>query len=97
MQLQFFAGGALTSILLRGRTPNWSGLARIAAFAAGIACWVIAQTIFRVRGWEPYATPSQAIPGWLLILAGCTLFLLSFLGIPARYIQKCSASTTLSD
>jgi peptidoglycan/LPS O-acetylase OafA/YrhL len=88
VQLQFFAGGTLTSIFLAGRTPNWNWIQRILAFAGGIACWIIAQTVFRVRGWEPYATPSQAIPGWFLVLIGCTLFLLCALGIPAKYIPR---------
>jgi peptidoglycan/LPS O-acetylase OafA/YrhL len=88
VMFQFFAGGALLADLLRGRVPQWHGFWRILAAASGIACWVIAQTVFRVRGWEPYTTVPQAFAGWPLILLGCCLLLVAFLGISARWIPK---------
>jgi peptidoglycan/LPS O-acetylase OafA/YrhL len=86
VMFQFFAGGALLAMGLRGRVPQWSAPVRLMAFGSGLACWIIAQTVFRVRGWEPFTTVGQAFAGWPLILAGCVLFLLSFLGIGANRI-----------
>ena len=51
VMFQFFAGGALLADGLRGRLPRWSLATRLGVGAAGIACWVVAQTVFRVRGW----------------------------------------------
>jgi peptidoglycan/LPS O-acetylase OafA/YrhL len=88
VQFQFFAGGALLAIALHGRVPQWRWPARILAFFTALACWVVAQTTFGVRGWEPFTTVTQAFAGWPLILIGCVLFLLSFLGIAAKHIPK---------
>jgi len=88
VMFQFFAGGALLADGLRGRLPRWNGVARVVVAGAGISCWVIAQTVFRVRGWEPFTTVPQAFSGWPLILLGCALLLLAFLGTEARYVPK---------
>ena len=88
VQFQFFSGGALLAMGLRGRVPQWRAPLRLLAFAAGLACWIVAQTVFRVRGWEPFTTVPQALSGWPLILIGCALFLLSFLGIRGHSIPR---------
>jgi peptidoglycan/LPS O-acetylase OafA/YrhL len=88
VMFQFFAGGALLAMTLRGRVPQWKWATRLSAFAAGLTCWIVAQTVFGVRGWEPFTTVAQAFTGWPLVLIGCVLFLLSFLGITENRIPK---------
>ena len=88
VMFQFFAGGALVADGLRGRLPTWNAATRLCMGAGGIACWVVAQTVFRVRGWKPFATVPQAFAGWPLILLGCALLLLAFLGVPSRHVPK---------
>ena len=41
---------------------------------------------FDVKSWEPHPTPTGALIGWLLVLAGTVLFFLCTLGIPARFV-----------
>jgi peptidoglycan/LPS O-acetylase OafA/YrhL len=88
VMFQFFAGGALLSDFLRGRVPRWKGYFRLLVGAGGITCWVIAQTVFRVRGWKPFTTVPQAFAGWLLILLGCVLLLVAFLGTESQRVPK---------
>lgn len=88
VHFQFFAGGALLAVALQDRVPKGRWPIRVTAFAAGLACWVIAQTAFGVRGWKPFTTVAQAFAGWPLILIGCALFLLAFLGIPGEKIPQ---------
>jgi peptidoglycan/LPS O-acetylase OafA/YrhL len=88
VMFQFFAGGALLAMALNGRVPRWKAPARILAFASGLACWIIAQTVFCVGGGKPFTTVAQAFAGWPLILIGCILFLLSSLGIAANRIPR---------
>jgi peptidoglycan/LPS O-acetylase OafA/YrhL len=88
VQFQFFAGGALLAMGLKGHVPQWSSAVRALVFGAGVVCWVMAQTVFRVRGWMCFATVPQALAGWPLILLGCALFLLAFLGIDRERIPR---------
>lgn len=88
VHFQFFGGGALLAMGLRERVPKWGWPVRLLLFATGIGCWVVAQAVFGVRGWEPFTTVGQALSGWPLILIGCALFLLAFLGISSHRIPR---------
>ncbi len=88
VQFQFFAGGALLAMALRNRvlTTNWP--VRELCLFGGLGCWIVAQTAFGVRGWEPFTTVSQALAGWPLILIGCSLLLFAFLGVPGEFVPN---------
>jgi len=88
VQFQFFAAGTLISLCLRGRLPQPGLLLRFIRFTSALACWLVAFLTFGVKSWEPHPTPIGAIAGWTLILAGCVLFFLSFLGIPSKYVPN---------
>ena len=86
VQFQFFAGGALLAIILRGRVPAWGWTARAMALAGGLGCWAVAQTAFGLRGGMPFVSLGRSIAGTPFILGGCLLFMLAFLGIAAEKI-----------
>lgn len=88
LQFQFFAAGTLLALTLRGRLVHLPIPARVGGFALGFACWFTALLRFDVKSWEPHPTPSGAVLGWLLVLAGSLLFFVSALGTPARYIPR---------
>jgi peptidoglycan/LPS O-acetylase OafA/YrhL len=90
VQFQFFAYGALCSILLRGKLVRWSLASRIGAFALGLASWFAASFLFRVsHSFELDRLPKSAlIGGYTLIAAGCLLMFLSLMGISVRSIPR---------
>lgn len=88
LQFQFFAAGTLIALILRGRliqVPVWM---RATGFVLGFACWFMALMRFDVKSWEPHPTPTGAVAGWFLVLAGSVLFFLSALGTPARLVPR---------
>lgn len=88
VQFQFFAGGMLTALFLRGRVPQLHMSVRIAGVALAIACWLIAFTVFEIKADDPRSTVLQCLAGWPLVLVGTILFLLSLLGMPARFLPR---------
>jgi peptidoglycan/LPS O-acetylase OafA/YrhL len=88
VQFQFLAAGMLVALLLRGRVPDWRVGVRVGGFALGIALWLIALTVFGIKADDPRASVGQSLAGWPLVLAGTTLFLLSLLGTPARFLPR---------
>jgi peptidoglycan/LPS O-acetylase OafA/YrhL len=88
VQFQFFAAGMLTALFLRGRVPQLHMSTRIAGMALAIACWLIAFTVFEIKADDPRSTVMQCLAGWPLVLAGTTLFLLSLLGMPTRFLPR---------
>ena len=88
VQFQFFSGGMLTSLLLRGRVPELHPAVRIIGAGIATGSWLIAFTVFEIKADDPRATVAQSLAGWPLVLAGTTLFLLSLLGTPARFLPR---------
>ena len=86
VQFQFFSAGTLLAILLKGRLVKLSMPLRFAGFALAFGCWFMALIRFDVKSWEPHPTPTGALIGWLLVLAGTVLFFLCTLGTPARFV-----------
>jgi peptidoglycan/LPS O-acetylase OafA/YrhL len=87
VHFQFFCAGTLLAFHLHGRLPLLSALARLSGFALGFACWFLSLHL-GVQSWEPYAGVAESIFGWVLMLLGATLFFLSALGMPERYVPR---------
>lgn len=87
-QFQFFAGGALLAILLKGRIPEWTILIRTILFFVALSCWFFAVYGFGVKSYDGHPTIFGAILGWLLVLGGSILFFLTTLGTPQKFIPK---------
>jgi peptidoglycan/LPS O-acetylase OafA/YrhL len=88
VQFQFFALGALVSILMKGRVPSWNALVRCAVFFSGFGLWFAASWLFRVGHYRDRLPGSILLAGYTLIAAGCVLLLLSLLGArPDRFPQ----------
>jgi peptidoglycan/LPS O-acetylase OafA/YrhL len=88
VQFQFFAGGMLLALFLRGRRPHWHIAVRIASFAFAIALWLVAFTVFGIKADNPSSTIPQSLAGWPLVLVGAALMLVSLLGTPQRFLPK---------
>jgi len=88
VEFQFFSAGTLLSLALKGRAPQWSIALRSIGILAGVACLFVASVYLGVQADTPSSTVLQAPLGWALVLAGTTLFFLSLLGTPARYLPK---------
>ncbi|PVX46933.1 peptidoglycan/LPS O-acetylase OafA/YrhL [Flavobacterium sp. 103] len=87
-QFQFFAAGALLAIFLKGRIPKWTISIRFILFIIALFCWFFAVYGFGVKSYDGHPTVSGAILGWLLVLGGSTLFFLTTLGTPQKFIPK---------
>ncbi len=88
VQFQFFAAGMLLALVLRGRVPNWPVVARVAGVALAVTLWLVAFTVFGIKADDPRSTVLQSLAGWPLVLGGATLFLVSFLGAPRRFLPS---------
>lgn len=86
VQFQFFAGGMLLALFLRGRQPDWHIAIRIGLFAFAVGMWLVAFTIFGIKADNPNSTVLQSLAGWPLVLAGAALMLVSLLGTPRRFL-----------
>lgn len=86
VQFQFFAGGMLLALFLRGRRPDWHIAIRIALFACAIGMWLVAFTVFGIKADWPSSTVLQSLAGWPLVLAGAALMLVSLLGTPRGFL-----------
>jgi len=86
VQFQFFSGGMLLSLGLRGRRPDWPMLVRVLLFAAAIGMWLAAFSVFGIKADWPRSTIGQSLAGWPLLLGGAVLMLVSMLGMPQRYL-----------
>jgi peptidoglycan/LPS O-acetylase OafA/YrhL len=87
VQFQFFAGGILLSVFLKGRQPKWNAAIRISLLIIGIMCWLIASMVCKVTADAPHLnTVLQSISGWLLILIGVISMFLSLYGTPSKYM-----------
>jgi peptidoglycan/LPS O-acetylase OafA/YrhL len=86
VQFQFFAGGMLLALFLRGRRPDWHIAIRVGLFASAIGMWVVAFTVFGIKADWPSSTVLQSLAGWPLVLVGAALMLVSLLGVPRRFL-----------
>jgi peptidoglycan/LPS O-acetylase OafA/YrhL len=89
-QFQFFALGALLALTLNGKMPKIHRLLRAAFASAGIALWLLAAYATGIKRPGVQASPAQFCFGYLLVAAGCLLFLLAVLGIPRWRIPEWS-------
>ena len=86
VQFQFFAGGMLLALFLRGRRPDWHIAIRIGLFALAVGMWLVAFTVSGIKADWPTSTVLQSLAGWPLVLAGSALMLISLLGTPRRFL-----------
>lgn len=86
VQFQFFAGGMLLALFLRGRRPDWHIAVRIALFAFAVGLWLVAFTVFGIKADNPQSTVLQSLAGWPLVLGGAAIMLVSLLGTPQRFL-----------
>jgi peptidoglycan/LPS O-acetylase OafA/YrhL len=86
VQFQFFAGGMLLALMLRGRRPDWPIAVRIGLFALAVGLWLVAYTVCGIKADWPSSTVLQSLAGWPLVLAGAALMLVSLLGTPRRFL-----------
>ena len=88
VEFQFFSAGTLLSLALRGRTPQWSLALRLLGILTGIAFLFVASVYFGVQADTPSSTILKAPLGWALVLTATTLFFLTLLGTPGRYLPR---------
>lgn len=88
VQFQFFAGGMLLALFLRGRRPDWSIATRVAIFATGIVLWIVANSGLGITAEYPQSSILESLVGWPLVLGGSILMLVAMLGMPARYVPR---------
>lgn len=86
VQFQFFAGGMLLALALRGRQPDWHIATRIGVLAAAVALWLVASVVFEIKADLPRSTVAASLAGWPLVLAGAALMLIGLLGTPRRFL-----------
>lgn len=86
VQFQFFAGGMLLALFLRGRQPDLHIAARVGLLAVAVAAWLVAFLVFGIKADYPRSGVAQSLAGWPLVLAGAVLMLVSLLGTPRRFL-----------
>jgi len=86
VHFQFFAGGMLLALVLRGRQPDWPVATRCAVLALAVAAWLVASAVFGIKADLPRSTVAESLAGWPLVLAGATLMLVGMLGMPRRFL-----------
>ena len=88
VQFQFFGLGALLALRLKGRTPRLSAAARLSLIFAGIAVWLTAQGLYRIKGEGPIPHALPFILGYSLVAVGCVLLFVGFLGMPRQWAPR---------
>jgi peptidoglycan/LPS O-acetylase OafA/YrhL len=83
IQFQFFALGTMTAIIVRGRVLNLPKALRMALFVAGLLCLRAAQAAVFVNDPRMAHDFVHIAPRYLIALAGCLCFFLSFLQVKA--------------
>ncbi|HEY9106114.1 MAG TPA: acyltransferase [Roseateles sp.] len=86
VQFQFFAGGMLLALLLRGRQPDFHIATRAGLLAIAVAAWLVAFLVFGIKADYPRSGVAQSLAGWPLVLAGAALMLFGLLGTPRRFL-----------
>jgi peptidoglycan/LPS O-acetylase OafA/YrhL len=88
VQFQFFAGGMLLALFLRGRQPDWHIATRLSLIAVAVASWLVAFMVFGIKADLPRSTVAESLAGWPLVLAGAALMLIGMLGMPRRFLPR---------
>jgi peptidoglycan/LPS O-acetylase OafA/YrhL len=86
VHFQFFAGGMLLALALRGRRPEWHIAARCGMLCCAVALWLVASIVFGIKADLPQSTVAESLAGWPLVLAGAALMLIGMLGTPSRFL-----------
>ena len=91
VEMQFFAAGALLSILLPRDGIRLPGGVRLLLGACGLFCWAAGTRFFGnnlpgVSSLVPARWSPAALYG--CVLAGCIVLFLSFFGLPGRFIPQ---------
>jgi peptidoglycan/LPS O-acetylase OafA/YrhL len=86
VEFQFFALGAIISVVLKGRVPAFALLHRLGLFVCGLLCYFLADFLFYAACGTLNATVSHTVPGFGLASVGTVAIFLSALGarIPLR-------------
>ncbi len=80
VQFQFFATGAATSLLLKGRAARLSMASRFILCATGLTALYLAQARFHAKLGPTPAHFASAAVGYLFINIGCIILFFAFLG-----------------
>lgn len=89
VHFQFFSAGMLLSLYLKGRQPSWSLPVRLLMAGSALGCWLLASMACGIHADAPHmSTVGQAIFGWMFVLLGAVLLLLSLLGTPGKFLPK---------
>jgi peptidoglycan/LPS O-acetylase OafA/YrhL len=86
VQFQSFAAGILICLVSRERGGGFSKWTRLTLFASGLFCWYIVSDRFNVR--YPSNSHPEAwklIAGYMTASIGCSMLLVSFLGVSKRF------------
>ncbi|MGC1296933.1 MAG: acyltransferase [Alloacidobacterium sp.] len=87
-RFQFFAWGALLALILNGAIPKIDRVFRGALGCAGAALWLLSAYATHIKRPGAQVISSQFCCGYLLIAAGCVLFLLAMLGTPGWRVPR---------
>jgi peptidoglycan/LPS O-acetylase OafA/YrhL len=88
VQFQFFAGGMLLALFLRGRQPDWPVVLRAGVLGVAVALWLVAYLAFGIKADFPRSTVAESLAGWPLVLAGSVLMLIGLLGTSPRFLPR---------
>lgn len=86
VHFQFFAGGMLLALALRGRRPTWHVAIRAGLLACAAGLWLLASIVCGIKADFPRSTVAQSLLGWPLVLAGAALMFVAMLGMPRRFL-----------
>jgi peptidoglycan/LPS O-acetylase OafA/YrhL len=86
VQSQFFAMGALLSLLMNSRLPRFAIAYRILAVLAGLGLWTLATLGLGLN--RAGTSAFNMVAGYMLVAAGCTLIVFGSLGMPPKYLPK---------
>jgi peptidoglycan/LPS O-acetylase OafA/YrhL len=88
VQFQFFALGAMTAVVLRGRIPNLGERLRWGLFFAGLLCLRAAQAAAFTSNPSVAHDFAYIAPRFLIALAGCLCLFFSLLPLAGGRMQK---------
>ena len=87
VQVQYFAAGTLTALLLSGRTLRIGIAMRLLIILSGLLVWFVAGYWFDYRSLI-FVQHLWSLPlGYFLNLVGCILIFIGFLDVDSRYIR----------
>ena len=86
VQVQYFAAGTLTALLLSGRTLRIAPAMRLLIILSGLLVWFVAGYWFDYRSLV-FVQHAWSLPlGYFLNLVGCILIFTGFLDVDSRFI-----------